>query len=99
MLLPAFVLLVATGFVEEFIFRGVLQQASMETLGNWGLPYVALVFALLHLIHGSVIDIAFVFTIALFFGWVVNRTGSLLGVTLSHGITNIIIYLIAPFFI
>ena len=98
-LLPAFVLLVGTGFTEEFIFRGVVQRASMEALGKWGLPYVALLFSLLHLIHLSAIDIAFVFVIALFFGWVVNKTGSLLGVTLSHGITNIVLYLIAPFFI
>lgn len=97
-LLPAFVLLAGTGFVEEFVFRGVVQQASMKALGGWGLPYVALLFAILHLIHHSAIDIAFVFAIALFFGWVVNRTGSLLGVTLSHGITNIILYLILPFF-
>ena len=98
-LLPAFVLLAGTGFVEEFVFRGVVQRASMVVLGKWGIPYTALLFAILHLIHHSAIDIAFVFVIALFFGWVVNKTGSLLGVTLSHGITNIILYLIAPFFI
>ena len=34
MLLPAFVLLVGTGFTEEFIFRGVVQRASVETLGR-----------------------------------------------------------------
>ncbi len=97
-LLPAFVLLAGTGFVEEFVFRGVVQRASMEALGRWGLPYVALVFAVLHLIHYSTNpwDIPFVFAIALFFGWVVNKTGSLLGVTLAHGITNILLYLIIP---
>jgi hypothetical protein len=98
-LLPTFVLLIGTGFTEEFVFRGVVQRASMGALGGWGLVYVALLFACLHLIHHSLIDIAFVFIIALFFGWVVNRTGSLLGVTLSHGITNICLYLIIPFFI
>lgn len=95
-LFPAFVLLVGTGFVEEFVFRGVVQRASMEALGRWGLPYVALLFAVLHLIHHSAIDIVFVFAIALFFGWVVNKTGSLLGVTLAHGITNITLYLVVP---
>lgn len=95
-LFPAFVLLVGTGFVEEFVFRGVVQRASMEALGRWGLPYVALLFAVLHLIHHSAIDIVFVFAIALFFGWVVNKTGSLLGVTLAHGITNITLYLVMP---
>ncbi len=97
--LPALVLLVGTGFVEEFMFRGVIQRASMIALGGWGLPYVALLFASLHLIHYSANpwDIPFVFLVGLFFGCVVNKTGSLLGVTLSHGITNITLYLIIPF--
>ncbi len=100
-LLAAFVLLAGTGFVEEFIFRGVVQRASIEALGRWGLVYVALVFAVLHLIHYSTNpwDIPFVFAIALFFGWVVNKTGSLLGVTLAHGLTNITLYLIIPLFV
>jgi membrane protease YdiL (CAAX protease family) len=41
--------------------------------------------------------VAFVFLVALFFGWAVARTGSLLGVTLSHGIANVVLYVIVPF--
>ncbi|MFC1979405.1 lysostaphin resistance A-like protein [Chloroflexota bacterium] len=95
-LLPVFVLVAGTGFVEEFIFRRVVQRASIEALGKWGLPYVAFLFAILHLIHHSVRDIILVFAIALFFGWIVKRTGSLLGVILSHSITNILLFLIIP---
>lgn len=47
----------------------------------------------------SWIDVVFVFVVALFFGWVVKKTGSLFGVTLAHGITNIVLYLIIPFFV
>ncbi len=99
-LLPAFVLVFGTGFVEEFLFRGVIQRASIAALGRWGIPYVALLFAALHLIHYSTNpwDIPFVFIVGLFFGWVVNKTGSLLGVTLAHGVTNVSLYLILPFF-
>ena len=85
-----------TGFVEELIFRGVLQRSAVAMWGWWGIIYVSLLFASVHMIHGSAIDIAFVFVIAVFFAWVVKRTGSLLGVTLSHGITNIVLYLVAP---
>ncbi len=96
-LLSAFLLMVSTGFVEEFIFRGVLQRSTME-FGWWGIVYTSLVFAVVHLIHYSLIDVVFVFGVALFFSWVVKKTGSLLGVTLSHGVTNILLYLVAPFF-
>ncbi len=95
-LLAGFILLVCTGFVEELIFRGVLQRSAVAMWGWWGIIYVSLLFASVHMIHGSAIDIAFVFVIAVFFAWVVKRTGSLLGVTLSHGITNIVLYLVAP---
>ncbi len=95
-LLAACLLLTCTGFVEELMFRGVLQRSAVEAFGWWGIIYVSLLFAVVHLIHSSLIDIAFVFVIAVFFGWVVNKTGSLFGVILSHGIANIVLFLVAP---
>jgi hypothetical protein len=38
-----------------------------------------------------------VFTVALLFGWVAEATWSLLGVTLAHGLTNIVLFLVMPF--
>jgi len=102
--LPALVLLLSTGFVEEFIFRGVMQKAAVEVFGGWGIVYVSLLFAVLHIgwIQAanplSWVDIVFVFVIALFFGWIVKKTGSLFGVTLSHGLTNIVLFIVAPAF-
>ncbi len=97
--LPALIFLMCTGFVEEFIFRGVLQRAATEVFGSWwGIIYVSLLFAVLHVGFLSWIDVIFVFAVALFFGWVVEKTGSLFGVTLAHGITNILLYLVVPFF-
>ncbi len=97
--LPALIFLVSTGFVEEFIFRGVLQRTAVAAFGGWwGITYVSLLFAVLHMGFLSWIDVIFVFVAALFFGWVVKKTGSLFGVTLAHGITNTVLYLVAPFF-
>ena len=97
--LPALIFLVCTGFVEEFIFRGVLQRTAIAVFGNWwGIIYVSLLFAVLHMGFLSLIDVVFVFLVALFFGWVVKKTGSLFGVTLAHGITNVSLYLVVPFF-
>ncbi len=95
--LPALVLLCTTGFVEELIFRGVLQQTSEPAMGRLGLVYTSAIFAILHIGQLSVLDVIFVFVIALIFAAFVKRTGSLIGVTLSHGFINIILYLIAPF--
>ena len=70
----------------------------MRLFGWWGIIYISLVFAVLHLGFISIIDVVFVFLVALFFGWVVKKTGSLFGVTLAHGITNALLYLVLPFF-
>ena len=97
--LPALIFLMCTGFVEEFIFRGVLQRTATEAFGSWwGITYVSLLFAALHMGFLSLIDVIFVFLVALFFGWVVKKTESLFGVALAHGITNILLYLVVPFF-
>ncbi len=96
--LPALILLVSTGFLEELIFRGLMQHAAGQTLGQGvGILYVSLVFAVLHTGYKSLVDVVFVFVVALFFGWIVARTQSLLGVTLAHGLTNIMLFLVMPY--
>jgi membrane protease YdiL (CAAX protease family) len=95
--LPGLILLLSTGFVEELVFRGMMQQAVTKALGVvWGVTYVAALFAVLHVGHLSLLDVAFVFVVALFFGAVKAHTGSIVGVTLAHGLTNILLFLTLP---
>lgn len=96
--LPALVLLVSTGFLEELIFRGLMQQSGERLLGIVGSNvYVSVVFAVLHLGYKSALDLVFVFVVSLFFGWIFARTRSLLGITLAHGLTNIMLFLVMPY--
>lgn len=95
---PALILVVSTGFGEELIFRGVMQRVAREVVGRWGaVLYVSALFAVLHIGYKSVLDVLFVFVVALGFGWVRERSGSVLGVSLAHGLTNVILFLVAPF--
>ena len=94
---PALILLIFTGLLEEVIFRGLLQPTAREAIGSWGLVYAALLFAVMHLGYQSLTDFLFVLAVALFFGLVVLRTSSILGVTLAHGLTNIGLFLVFPF--
>lgn len=96
--LPALVLLVSAGFMQEFVFRGLLQSSITTAYGWLGIVYISLVFAVTHIGFIPLIDIVFVFGVAVFFGWTVRKTGSILGVALSYGICNILLYLIIPFF-
>jgi len=95
--LPALILLVSTGFAEELIFRGVMQRTAIDVLGRWGIPYISALFAILHVGYHSLVDVVFVFGVALLFGWIVKRTGSITGVSIAHGLTNIFLFLVMPF--
>jgi uncharacterized protein len=95
--LSVVILLIGTGVMEEFVFRGVLQRAAQGVFpGVTGLVYVSLLFAVLHIGHKSVLDVVFVVGVALWFGAVVRRTGTILGVSLAHGITNAVLLVLIP---
>lgn len=95
--LPALILLVSTGYLEELLFRGLLQSAAIPIMGRWpALIFVAALFAVLHIGYASILDVLFVFTVGLSFGLFVLDTRSLLGVTLAHGMTNISLFLLWP---
>ena len=91
--------IIATGFAEELVFRGVFQNNATKALGNKaGLIVVAMVFAALHIGWLQMADVAFVFAVGLFFGVLALKTGSIAGVSLSHGFTNVFLFLIMPSF-
>lgn len=95
--LPALILLICTGFLEELIFRGIMQQSAISSVGKWGLVLVAIAFAALHIGYRSIVDFFFVLFVALVFGWIVLRTKSIIGVTVSHGLVNIMLFMIMPY--
>ena len=98
--LPALILLVCTGYFEELLFRGLLQSAAISVIGYWpGILFQAALFAVLHIGYASVVDVIFVFIVGFVFALVVARTHSLLGVTLAHGLTNIGLFLLWPFWL
>jgi len=94
--LPILSLLAFTGFLEELIFRGLMQRAAQAVLGSYGMIYVALVYAGLHIGYRSPTHLVFVFGVGLAFGLVVRRTGSIWGVALAHGLTNVGLLIIFP---
>jgi membrane protease YdiL (CAAX protease family) len=74
MLLPALVLIIFTGVLEEVLFRGLIQQIGIACYGRFGITYSALLFAVLHVGYGSVADVVFVLLVAFLFGLITHRT-------------------------
>ena len=93
---PVLILLVCTGLLEELIFRGLLLRTAAGSLGVWGLWYSSLLFATMQTGYRSPAHILLSFVTAAIWAWVVRHTGSLLGVALAHGLTNVVALLILP---
>jgi membrane protease YdiL (CAAX protease family) len=96
-LVAALILIVFTGLAEELIFRGLLQHLASQVAGSWGLIYVSLLFAALHVGYRSFDQVVFAFSIGLLFAMVVRGTGSILGVSLAHGLVNVTLFLVMPY--
>jgi membrane protease YdiL (CAAX protease family) len=94
--LPALILLLYAGFVEEFVFRGLIQYGAVHTFGGWGIVYVSLLFAVLYIGFIPLTWVAFAFIISLYFGYIVKKTNSILGVGVAHSLLNVALYLVIP---
>lgn len=97
LLLASIILLISTGLVEEIIYRGIIQKNAENVLGKfWGLLYASVLFTILYIGWQSSVELIFVFFVAIFYGYIFQRTRSIFGISLSHGITNILLLLIIP---
>lgn len=97
-LIGSIILIISTGFAEELLFRGILQKNAENVLGNiYGVIYASILFMVFHIGWYSSLDVLFVFGVSMFYGYLFQKTRSLFGITLSHGICNSVLYLIMPF--
>jgi membrane protease YdiL (CAAX protease family) len=92
----ALVLLVCVALAEEVVYRGILQTAAMAALGRVGVVYAGLVFAAGYLGNGSAASAGLALGVGLLFSFVRARTGSLLGVTVAHGVALALSMLVWP---
>jgi uncharacterized protein len=89
-----------TGLIEEVVFRGIIQRNAAKVVGAFpAILFTTFLFAIMHMGWKSWADIVFVFSVGFFYGVFYNKTRSLFGITISHGVTNTVLFSIAPFFL
>jgi hypothetical protein len=99
-LISGLVLILITGFLEELMFRGIIQRNSELVFGKFpGLLFSTIIFTIMHISLESPSELIFAFFIGLFYGLIFQRTKNLLGISFSHGIGNFIVFIIGPLFI
>ncbi len=95
----ALIMIVYTGFLEELAFRGLIQFTTLRVMSKWwGILFVSIIFGVLHLGNLTVLDCLLAFTVGFLFSVVREKTGSLYGITISHGVINFILFIVAPLY-
>ena len=93
----AFVLVFATPFVEEWLFRGIMQTELTRLLGrDFAGLVVSILYAILQINNNSWLFVAVIFVFAWGLSWLRSRTYNLLYVCLIHGAANLVYFLILP---
>lgn len=85
------------GVIEEFIFRSALQTVLQDRFGMpVGLVAASLIFGFMHGGYHLPLEIIYVFFAGIVFGLLFWTSKSLPIASLSHGITNIALFLVVP---
>jgi membrane protease YdiL (CAAX protease family) len=95
-LLAVAILTVFAGFVEEFVFRGILQAVLQEALAARGIFVGAALYAVQHIATLNPGYALYMGAVGLFFGWAVQRTGNAWGVMAAHAAFSICLLLVGP---
>jgi len=95
------IFIVCTGFSEELAFRGMIQYNAINLMSKWwGILFVSTIFGVLHVGNLSPwhLDCVLAFSAGFVFSIVREKTGSIYVISVSHGIINIILFLIVPYY-
>jgi membrane protease YdiL (CAAX protease family) len=90
------VLLLFSGLTLELVFRGLVQRGLTEVLGRGGIIAASALFAATFLGTESAGYVVFMGLVGAVFGWSYHRTGSIVGVSLAHGLLNVGLLLVWP---
>jgi hypothetical protein len=96
LVVPVLIMFVCTGFLEELAFRGLMQYHAVRTMGFAGIVLISALFGSLHIGNLTIFDVLLAGGIGFIYALVVRKTGSIYGVSISHGIINTTLFLIAP---
>lgn len=90
-------IMLLVGFVEELLFRGVLQRTLQARLGQWlGLLLASLLFGLMHSGYQSIGEIGLAVVIGLVLGFVYDQVDSITLVAVTHATLNVFLFGVIP---
>jgi len=97
-IVAALVMGVLVGFVEELLFRGLLQEWLADTVSEWlAVVVVSVLFGFMHSIWFAPANVVFAFMVSLLIGSVYAVTRNFWFIWAVHSIINVMIFAVLPF--
>ena len=94
------IVMISTGLLEELVFRGIIQRNAENIMGKiWGIIFTSLLFVGFNISWNSSLDLIFIFGVSTCYGYIFQKTRSILGISISHGLCNVVLFIILPFFL
>jgi membrane protease YdiL (CAAX protease family) len=94
----SFIMIFFVGFVEELIFRSLLQTRLQASFGmEKGLVLASLLFGMMHSGYGTPYELLLTASAGLILGYMFQKTGSLALVSVTHGSVNVFLFGFMPF--
>lgn len=88
------------GFVEETIFRGLIQRWAAELFDTWlAILATSVLFGFMQSVWLAPSGIVFAGVVSAFLGWIYVRTDNLWLIASIHGMINVSAFLLAPLFL
>lgn len=87
------IMILMIGFVEELIFRSILQTSLENSIGmRSGLILTSFLFGIMHSGYGLSYEILFTASAGFIMGYMFQKTRNLMLITLTHGFVNIFLF-------
>ena len=94
------IVMISTGLLEELVFRGIIQRNAENIIGKiWGIIFTSFLFVGFNISWNSPLDLIFIFGVSTCYGYIFQKTRSILGISISHGLCNVLLFIILPFFL
>lgn len=91
-------MLVFVALGEELLFRGLIQTSLSKYFGPWqGVIFSSVIFAVMHTVWRSPLEIGFTFAAGVLLGYTYKKTGSLAPGIAIHTLDNILLLAVMPY--
>lgn len=96
LILTSLFIIVFSGFLEEFLFRGLLQNVAVREFGKFAIVWSSVIFGIMYLGSQSLQYALFMGGCGLLFGWCYSRTLSLWSVVIAHALLSLGLLVVFP---